>query len=430
MKIIDAGAIDALVASGRVEEAVAGLIETSQQQPTEIWPLRRLGQLLAARGQVNEAYIALQRALAIDPHDIESLWGAYELEQVAGNTDAALAVQARAIAIAPVLACRSLLQDPPGRMSLPLAKKCRVLMLCVPGTYQANNPLEYIVDGASIELYKWFLTGSATPELPQYDVVFNAIGYAHGVEAALRQAQAFISGQDKPCLNAPEAIVLTSRSAVTQKFSDSRHVTAAPTIRMSRTSVAQLSVREPILLRPLNSQAGDNFCKISYDGELVAYLASVSDVMEFYQSPFIEYAGRDGLYRKYRIAYIDGVPYPVHLAISPNWMVHYYNSAMSEHRWMREEEAIFMRDINEVFTGIAATGLREIARSFPLDYFAIDCSIAADGRVLLFEADTAMIVHMGDPIEMYPYKHQYIPRIVDALDRMFSRASAQVLTPQ
>lgn len=417
--------IDTLVASGRVQEAVSELLQAVQRFPDEVWPLRRLGKVLADMGQAGEARTVLLRALQIDPRDVEILWGVYELEQILGNPEAALAVQARAIALAPVLASRCLLDNPPGRKTSPLANKCRVLMLCVPGTYQANNPLEYIVDGASIELHKWFLTGEPTPPLPEYDVVFNAIGYAHGVEATLFQAEQFIASQDKPSINAPRAISQTSRAAVTQKFADSRYVTAAPTVRMSRASVAALSVREPILLRPLNSQAGSDFCKISYDAELVAYLVSVPDVTEFYQSTFIEYANRDGQYRKYRVAFIDGVPYPVHLAMAPHWMVHYYNSAMSEHRWMRDEEAVFMRDIGAVFKGAAGHGLREIARELPLEYFAIDCSIACDGRILLFEADTAMIVHMGDPIEIYPYKHQYIPRIVDALDRMFSRSIAQ-----
>ncbi len=69
--------------------------------------------------------------------------------------------------------------------------------------------------------------------------------------------------------------------------------------------------------------------------------------------------------------------------------------------------------------GVLAEGLREIAREIPLDYFGIDCSIAPDGRVLLFEASSAMIVHLRDPVDLYPYKAKYVPRVIAALERLF-----------
>jgi hypothetical protein len=39
-----------------------------------------------------------------------------------------------------------------------------------------------------------------------------------------------------------------------------------------------------------------------------------------------------------------------------------------------------------------------------LDYFAIDCAELPDGRLLLFEADVAMIVHAMDSDRVFPYK--------------------------
>jgi hypothetical protein len=136
-------------------------------------------------------------------------------------------------------------------------------------------------------------------------------------------------------------------------------------------------------------------------------------------SEFVDYHNADGYYRKYRIVFVDGVAYPVHLAISPRWMIHYYNAPMADNVWMRDEEHAFMRDLESVFHGLLADGLREIARAIPLDYFGIDCSIAPDGRVLLFEASSAMIVHMRDPIDLYPYKAKYVPRVIAALERLF-----------
>jgi len=61
----------------------------------------------------------------------------------------------------------------------------------------------------------------------------------------------------------------------------------------------------------------------------------------------------DGWYRKYRVIFVDGVPYPYHLAISRSWIVHYRTSAMSEATWMRDEERRFLDDPHSVFPSMA-----------------------------------------------------------------------------
>jgi hypothetical protein len=119
--------------------------------------------------------------------------------------------------------------------------------------------------------------------------------------------------------------------------------------------------------------------------------------------------------------FVEGTPYACHLAISPRWMIHYYNAAMAEHQWMRDEEARFIADLDAVFTGTAAQALREIAAAIPLEYFGIDCAITRDGRLLLFEADAAMLVHGTDPPGLYPYKRAGFERIQTALTALLQR---------
>jgi len=105
-------------------------------------------------------------------------------------------------------------------------------------------------------------------------------------------------------------------------------------------------------------------------------------------------------------------------------MVHYYNARNAEEAWIREEEERFLADVHNVFDGPRADVLAEIARRVGLDYFGIDCSVLEDGRVLIFEIDPAMIVHLGDPQDMYPYKHRYVPRIPQALERLIKTRSS------
>ena len=42
----------------------------------------------------------------------------------------------------------------------------------------------------------------------------------------------------------------------------------------------------------------------------------------------------------------------------------------------------------------------------------------------MFEVDVGMIVHLMDPIDIYPYKHQYVPRILQAVEKMIAERIA------
>jgi hypothetical protein len=99
-------------------------------------------------------------------------------------------------------------------------------------------------------------------------------------------------------------------------------------------------------------------------------------------------------------------------------MIHYYNAENAVNAWMRDEEAVFMESFDSVFGPELQRVLRELATRIGLDYFGIDCSIAPDGRLLLFEADAAMLVHLNDPADVYPYKHRTVPRIFRAFERL------------
>ena len=87
---------------------------------------------------------------------------------------------------------------------------------------------------------------------------------------------------------------------------------------------------------------------------------------------------------------------------------------------MRDEEARFIANLDSVFSGPLADALAEIAAAVPLEYFGIDCAIARDGRLLLFEADAAMLVHGTDPPELYPYKRAGFERIQRALTALLN----------
>jgi hypothetical protein len=95
-------------------------------------------------------------------------------------------------------------------------------------------------------------------------------------------------------------------------------------------------------------------------------------------------------------------------------MVHYLNAHMDESEAKRAEEAAMMAGFDDGFARRHAEAFRALCETYPLDYFGIDCAETADGRLLVFEADVAMIVHAMDPEELYPYKQPAMRKLFDA----------------
>jgi hypothetical protein len=90
------------------------------------------------------------------------------------------------------------------------------------------------------------------------------------------------------------------------------------------------------------------------------------------------------------------------------------------------EEAAWMADFDSDFAARHADAFEALHRRIGLDYFAIDCAEMADGRLLLFEADVAMIVHSMDSEVVFPYKKQPMNALFSAFENALA-ARAKLL---
>lgn len=181
----------------------------------------------------------------------------------------------------------------------------------------------------------------------------------------------------------------------------------------------------PILVRPRGSHAGIGLQKIDGSVELASYASEHSEPA-YFVTPFLDYRSPDGLYRKSRVALLDGEPYLCHRAVSSDWMVHYLNAGMDQSAAKRADEALAMAQFDNTFAERHRDALAEIYRQLPFNYFSIDCSELADGRLLMFEADTAAIIHLMEPADLYPYKHAQMRRVFDAFRAMLQRHGKRV----
>lgn len=371
------------------------------------------GRDLARAGRLDEALAAFQQELAADPGALDAHLGIYEVAQILRLPELALEHQRAAIALAPI-------QSTPASEHQDYA----LLVLCAPGLYEANTPVDLLFDPRRVTLHRWYLGPDQAVVVPAHDAVFVAAGESDAARPLLEFAARFAAQSARPVINPPERIEQLSRVALAQTFARARDCRVVASRRMARERYATEGFAYPHIVRPVGSHGGHGLERITDAAERDAYLAGHDDAA-LYVAPYVDYASRDGLFRKYRIVFVDGEPLPCHLAISPHWMVHYYNAPMAEHQWMRDEEHAFMADLGSVFSGRLRDALREAAGLLALDYVGIDAAIDRDGTLLLFEADNALIVHLLDDPAMYPYKHRYVPRIYAALDALVRRRIAE-----
>ena len=344
----------------------------------------------------------------------------YEVEQMLGRPETAIEHLRLALQSARVITLPALHQ--PAQRT--------VLAITRVAPWEANTPLELILDVEHTTLHRYYIDDTDTAlvgaeALPAYDVLFNTIAESDKARPALALAGELARRAGMRAVNDPAVVAGIGRSAVAATFAASATILAPRVERATRAALLARTVTAPLIVRPVGSQAGIGLARIPDTEDLHAYLGE-HDAPEFFVMPFVDYASADGFFRKYRVMFVGGVPFACHLAISPRWMIHYYNAAMAEHQWMRDEEARFIAGLDAVFSETLAAALREIAVAIPLDYFGIDCALAPDGRLLLFEADAAMLVHGTDPPDLYPYKRAGFERIKTALDALLA---ARALRP-
>ena len=304
------------------------------------------------------------------------------------------------------------------------APRLRLLAIAAPGDLMANTPIDFMLAGSDIELLTLYVSAEhPLPDtVPEHDVAFLAIGESEANKPILDALASRLKSWPRPILNADSSrIAELTRDGVVALLAGAPGLLTPAADRMTRDQLAAHAAL-PAIARPIGSHAGNGLEKLDDPTAIRAYLAEQPAEL-FYVSPFIDYARDDGLYRKQRIAFIAGKPFLCHHAVSAHWMVHYMNAAMLDCAENRAEEALTMRLFDEDFAVRHREAFDGLVRNIGLDYFAIDCGETRDGRLLLFEADVAMIVHDMDPPDLFPYKAPQMRKVFDAFQVMLGEAA-------
>ncbi len=302
----------------------------------------------------------------------------------------------------------------------------KLLAIMGPGEVMANTPIEFLVEDSDIALSFLYL-GEGLPvpsQIPDHDVAFVAVCESDRSQFLLTQLIEIMRHWPMPFINMPSHIAQLSRDKVSEKLASASGIVTSHARRVSRLETINLintgSDCFPMIARPVNSHAGHGLARLD-DGVQVSEYLNSHDSNEFFIAPFIDYRSHDDLYRKYRVAVIDGVPFAAHMAISQHWMVHYLNADMLQSQKNRDSEAKFMSDFDTDFAAKHRVALQEIDRRMGLDYYSIDCANTPDGKLLVFEVDSGAVVHSMDPAELFPYKAPQMKLVFEAFQQMLRR---------
>ena len=269
--------------------------------------------------------------------------------------------------------------------------------------------------------------------LPPHRLIFNAIGDADLCEPALEAATRLIARTTAPVINDPRAVMKTGRIGNSRRLGAVPGVITPRTVAIARDAlagpdgadtIARHGFAFPLLLRSPGYHTGRNFILVDEPAALSTAAAGLpgDDLLAI---EYLDARGNDGNARKYRVMMIDGVLYPLHMAASHDWNIHYFSSEMSTREDLRREEAVFLNDMPSVLGPVTMAALNAICAELALDYAGIDFGLGPDGDLLLFEANATMVIAPLDADERWAYRRAAIGKILDAVVAMITEKAAE-----
>lgn len=441
-----------LAALGRDEEARGEYIEVLKREATHFGALNDLGGLLYRTGFRTAARTAYSEAVARHPKNpmahvnlANLLLDAGEVDAARAHYEAALradpahpeANQGMAMALADLGdeagAARYREAGFRGRAITPLPYRGTmppIPVLLLIAAEGGNIPTRTLLDD------RVFGGWAVAPEfcdlsepLPPHRLVFNAIGDADRSRGALEAATALVAKTHAPMINAPTAVLATGRSEISRRLSGLPDAVVPKVAEFPRDALAAPDAGQrvaahgltfPLLLRSLGFHTGRHFVRVERADELPRAAAALPG-RRIAAIEFLDARGADGNVRKYRAMIIDGTVFPLHLAISTDWKVHYFTADMAERADHRAEEASFLADIDKAIGTRAVGALHGIHERLGLDYMGVDFGLNAKGDLLVFEANATMVINPPEADERWAYRRAPIGRALEAARAMLKR---------
>jgi hypothetical protein len=351
--------------------------EALKHNPRDLRSLVNLGNALLESNDFDEARLVYERAIELDPESAPAHQGLSHVLARLGDDALAEEHRRRGFEAMPVVV--SYYRGD----AVPIS----VLLLC--SAYRGNIPVDDPLDDRTFLIVKLF-TDYYDPDypLPPHDVIFNGIGDADRCEAALIAAQQLLKTNNAHGINMPSRVLGTGRVAMARRLQGIDGLIVPHIEDIGRNELYRVQ-RFPVLVRPPGYHTGE-FFEMARDREELERAVALLPGDRVLAIEQLDTCGRDGLYRKYRFLSIGGVLYPVHLARSSHWKVHYFSADQVRTPEAIAEEEAFLTNPRAALGERAMRAIEAAAKRIDLEYFGIDFALDADGNVLFFEANATM----------------------------------------
>ncbi len=433
------------------EEAKALFLEIIQAEPSHLQALNNLGILLFQTGYVSAAHTVYTALVTHHPDEITAHVNFGHVLLYLNNLILAQTHFHIALSFNPDLpeahqglasvfhrlhdedkACfhrkRGFSAQPVSRLSYSGQTKA-VPLLILASAQEGNIPWRFLIDRKVFETtiiaVEYF--DNAAP-LPAHALVFNAIGDADLCRDGLKRAQHLLESSHAPIINQPAAVLKTGRvanamqrQAVPGVISPRMVFFSKPDTDAARVSkvLAQAHIHFPFLLRTPGFHGGNYFLPVENRHALHIAMEALPGE-NLLAIEFLNSQSKDGLFRKYRVMSINGRLYPIHMAISTQWKVHYFSSDMDKSPAYRHEESLFLNDFSTYIGSSALTSLLRISQSIELDFCGMDFGFDSNGNILLYEANATMAINPPSDDAQWDYKRKAIENALKATKNMFS----------
>lgn len=402
--------------SGRVQEARSILETFLKANPRNVLVRVNLGYMLFASGDFEAARDAYEGAVNLDPNCVQAFHGLSSVYYALGNDERSALFFDRACRLAPI-------RKQPYRGS-GSGVPTNVLLLCSASI--ANLNAYALLDPRAFAVTTAFVEYADLQALRGYDVIFNAISEAERASNALDLAQSLIGALAIPAINAPAAIRASTRENNASRLAGIDGAVVPAVRRVAKTALSNGELLRdldyPTIVRAIGHHDGRYMARADNAEEFTERARELPGD-ELFVVQFVDTRSTDGNVRKYRMIVAGSELYPLHLAVSKRWKVHYVTSDMEDSDENRTEDARFLRDPGSVVGDRAMAALHATREVLQLDYGGIDFAIDRDGNAVIFEGNASMFVPPVPSDPKWDYRRAPTARILDAVTRLVVLAS-------
>jgi tetratricopeptide (TPR) repeat protein len=431
-------AITKALRESRLEEAESLSTQYIQQHPKDYWGYWRLGQSLMkaeryavagarfgqaanlAPGNVDVLYalatsyrrqkryeLAIDwygRALRLDPTHHECLLGMSIALRLNGHPEAGKEVAERAVLLRPFVVRSEADAESPSiaiiKVLANLVFRERKAGYAVQGGHNTADGLISSDRFTRVNIYADAFSPGATwlSELPRLDLAFVIMADADAIDArGWNQAAALLDFLKLPTINEIPAVRSTTRNGVYERVYDIPGIVMPRTLRRTASNASELldaieeaDLKFPLITRPTGTQTGAGMTLFQTRMEFLAAGDQIAPG-EYYIAEFHNFRSEDGLWRKTRIFCIGNTIIPEHHVAAEDWNIHAGNARiLMKQAQFIDDEVDFIANFEERIGMPRLQALRTLHKRLGLDYLGVDCSLLADGRILVFEANAGM----------------------------------------